>query len=59
MFTLCLELLKQRTELGINFIEEIILRKPNLDIANKAGMSTRALLKDRGTGRIKKIIEVI
>ncbi len=59
MISLCLEFFKQRTELGMSFIEEMVLRKPNLDIANKSGVSTRALLKDRGTDRIKKILEEV
>jgi ankyrin repeat protein len=56
LLTLCLELLKRQTEEGLSFIEDMILKHPNMDITNKSGISTRALLKDRSSIRIKKLL---
>jgi ankyrin repeat protein len=57
VLSICLELLKRQSEAGMKFIEDILSLQLNIDIVNKSAVSVRKLLNERGTDRIKKLIE--
>jgi len=46
----------RRTEEGLNFIEDLLLKNPNVDATNKSGVCVRTLLLDRGTDKIKELL---
>jgi ankyrin repeat protein len=57
--TLCLEIFKQRTDTGMKLIEDVLRKNPNIDICNKAGISARSVLMERGPDEIRYIVEEI
>ena len=57
IFTLCMEIFKSRTEEGLAFLEECILCVTDIDTCNKNGYSLRILISERGTDRLKTILE--
>lgn len=57
VLSMCLELLKQQTEEGMKFVEEVLSSQLNIDIINKSAISIRKLLTERGTDSIKKIVK--
>ncbi|MCG3087962.1 ankyrin repeat domain-containing protein [Sporosarcina cyprini] len=59
IITLCLEVLKKRTEDGNEFIVSCLKKKPNVHDFNKAGYSLERLIKERGTDEMKKVLEVL
>lgn len=61
LLTLCQEILKKRTNEGIEFLIRCLNIHSNVDISdeNKAGYSVKRLIEERGTDEIKKALEVI
>lgn len=56
-FTLCQEVFKFRSEEALNFLEKCLKRIDNYDDCNRAGYSIRMLIDQRGTERLKQIME--
>lgn len=56
-FVLCQEILKVRSTEGINFIERCFNQIKDYDICNKKGYSIRMLINERGTDKLKSIME--
>jgi ankyrin repeat protein len=57
IFTLCMEIFKSRTVEGLAFLEECILCASDIDACNKNGYNLRTLISERGTDRLKNILE--
>ena len=56
-FTLCQEVFKVRSVEGLAFIEECFDKVEDYDDCNKMGCSIRMLINERGTDKLKKIME--
>lgn len=56
-FVLCQEIFKVRSVEGLNFIELCFKQVREYDICNKAGYSIRMLINERGTEKLKKMME--
>ena len=56
-YTLCQEIFKVRSGDGIKFIEECCEYIHDFDDYNKRGYSIRMLINERGTDRLKQIME--
>lgn len=57
IFLLCHEVFKVRSADGLNFIEECLKKINTFDDCNKNGYSVRTLLNERGTDRLKQLME--
>lgn len=57
-FTLCSEAFKVRSEVIMEFIKECFSKVTDIDDTNKAGISIRQLVNDRGDDELKKMMEV-
>ena len=55
--TLCQEVFKVRSVEGLAFIEECFDKVEDYDDCNKMGCSIRMLINERGTDKLKKIME--
>ncbi|MCI9127975.1 MAG: ankyrin repeat domain-containing protein [Eubacterium sp.] len=56
-FTLCQEIFKIRSVEGLNFIETCFENIQEYDSCNKMGYSIRMLINERGTDRLKQMME--
>lgn len=56
-FALCMEIFKIRSLESLEFLEVCFERVDELDIRNKAGISIRMLIGERGTERLKQMME--
>lgn len=57
IFLLCHEVFKVRSSDGLKFIEECLKKINNYDDYNKNGYSIRTLINERGTDRLKLLME--
>lgn len=56
-FALCQEIFKVRSVEGLNFIERCFENVQEYDTCNKAGYSIRMLINERGTDKLKEMME--
>ena len=56
-FTLCQEIFKVRSVEGLNFLETCFEGVQEYDTCNKAGYSIRMLINERGTDKLKQMME--
>lgn len=56
-FTLCQEIFKVRSEETMKFLENCLKKIDDYDDCNNAGYSIRMLINQRGTERLKQIME--
>lgn len=57
LFSLCIEALKQRKQETIELLVDFIRNSKCVNTMNKAGISTRDLITQRGTEEMKKALE--
>ena len=57
IFALCQEVFKVRSIEGLNFIEACFENLQEYDICNKMGYSIRMLINERGTDKLKQMME--
>lgn len=56
-FTLCMEVFKVRSVEGLDFIEACFENIQDYDSCNKMGYSIRMLISERGTDKLKQMME--
>ena len=56
-YTLCMEVFKVRSAEGLNFIETCFENIQDYDSCNKRGYSIRMLINERGTDKLKQMME--
>ncbi len=56
-FTLCQEIFKVRSVEGMNFIETCLEKVQEYDTVNNMGYSIRMLINERGTDKLKQLME--
>lgn len=57
LFTLCYEIFKVRSAESLDFLETCFERVQDYDTCNKAGYSIRMLINERGTDKLKRMME--
>lgn len=59
IFSLCQEVLKERSNRGNNFIVKCLKRQPNINDLNKFDYTLKEIIKERGTEDMKKVLEAM
>jgi len=59
IWSLTLEVLKNRTREGNDLIVKCLEKRPNINGLNNSGYSLKYLIEERGTDDMKKVMEVI
>lgn len=57
LFTLCLELMNDCSDEEMKFLEDCMGKTHEYDDCNKAGFNLRRLIKERGTERLRQMME--
>lgn len=56
IFTLCQEIFKVRSDEGMEFLKECLMKAREFDDCNKMGYSVRRIINERGTETLKTLI---